>query len=319
MLHPFVMRRFAFAVLLLALPARLDAQAIVAVALSDVDSVAIFDAHSLARLATLPVGKNPHEIVASPNRNALYVANAGGGSISVLELWPRPRVRTTWRLPDSISVHDLALSGGLIWGASGAPAVLLGLDAATGSLRHRHLLKRAGSWMIEPGGPNGTLVVANLEGGAVSLVQPRSGGQTIYEAKVGEIDASATRDLSQIWSVNSQTGELTIFDRSGIVVQRLHVGAGPVRVVFTPDGKTALIPLARDSIVVVFDVSRQERVGSVAVGPDPKVIAISGDSRRAYVTHPRGSLTVLDVPSRKVLRSIALTGTPDGVALVEPR
>lgn len=76
--------------------------------------------------------------------------------------------------------------------------------------------------------------------------------------------------------------------------------------------------LARDSTVLVYSVVRQERVGSVVVGAGPKVIAISADGRRAYVTHPRGALTVFDVPSLRVLRSIPLNGTPDGVALAEP-
>lgn len=45
---------------------------------------------------------------------------------------------------------------------------------------------------------------------------------------------------------------------------------------------------------------------------------IAHDGRRAYVTHPRGSLTMIDVPSMRVLRTIPLNGTPDGVAVVEP-
>jgi hypothetical protein len=47
------------------------------------------------------------------------------------------------------------------------------------------------------------------------------------------------------------------------------------------------------------------------------VIALSADGRRAYITHPAGALTMLDVPSMSVLHSVMLAGTPDGVAVTE--
>jgi YVTN family beta-propeller protein len=54
------------------------------------------------------------------------------------------------------------------------------------------------------------------------------------------------------------------------------------------------------------------------VGGGPKVIAVSADGRRAYVTHPaRDRLTMVDVASMTVLRTVAVPGTPDGVAVVE--
>jgi YVTN family beta-propeller protein len=57
----------------------------------------------------------------------------------------------------------------------------------------------------------------------------------------------------------------------------------------------------------------------VIVPAGPKVIAVSPDGRRAYVTHPeRGALTMIDVPSMTVLRSVPVAGTPDGVAVLEP-
>jgi DNA-binding beta-propeller fold protein YncE len=293
----------------------------VAVALSGVDSVVLFDPQSMERLGALPVGREPHEIAAGRDGRSLYVADAGDSSITVIETAPAPRVRATWRLPDGIRVHDVALAAdGAVWAASGEPALVLELDPVTGAVRRRYTLQRAGSWMLDARGPLGALTVANLDGGAVTLVDPASGRETIFASDTGEIDAAATPDLSEIWSVNAQTGTLSMFDaRTGRLIARRQSGAGASRIVFSPDAQTALVVHTGDSTLVAYDVPSGSRRDSVTLPGGPKVLALSADGRRAYVTHPRGALTMIDVAAMRVLRTIPLAGTPDGVALAEPR
>jgi DNA-binding beta-propeller fold protein YncE len=220
-------------------------------------------------------------------------------------------------------VHDVAASddGTTVWAASGEPSLVLEIDAASGAVRRRIPLDRPGAWMLETGGPGGTVVVANLEGGAVTLLAPSTGRQRVFEAAAGEIDAAPTRDGREIWSVNAADGRLTMFDAgTGAVLGSEAIGGSAVRVVFTPDGRTALTVNAADSAVVAYDVASRRRVASIAVRAGPKVIALSPDGRRAYVTHPeRGALTLIDVPSLTVMRTVALPGTPDGVAVLEAR
>ena len=303
------------------IPLRPAASGVVAVALSGRDSVALFDAQTLDRVATLPVGNDPHEIAASPDGRRAYVANAHDTTISVLDVASAPRVAATWFLPDSIRVHDVAVSadGATVWAASGERQVVLELDAVSGRLRRRFPIERAGGWMLETGGPGGTLVIANLEGGAVTLLAPETGRQTVFPGREGEIDAAATVDGREIWAVNFRNDTLTVFDgQSGGVLHRRRSGAGSERVIFTPDGRSAITVNSGDSTLVVFEVQSKRAAGTVAVAGGPKVIALSRDGRRAYVTHPeRGALTLIDVPSMTVLRSVPVPGTPDGVAVLE--
>ncbi|MEX2283631.1 MAG: hypothetical protein WEE89_14195 [Gemmatimonadota bacterium] len=98
--------------------------------------------------------------------------------------------------------------------------------------------------------------------------------------------------------------------------QRVSTTASRVR--FTSGGHTALV-VARDS-VLAFDVATYRRTGAVRVAAGPKVIALSPDDRRAYITHPEGGLlTLMDVATMTVLASVTLPGTPDGVAVLHPR
>lgn len=292
--------------------------AVVAVALSAADSVAFLDGASLARRATVAVGAEPHEVVATPDGTTLWVADTGAGTISVIGVAPAPHVRATWRLPDSISVHDLAIgTDGTLWAISGEPPILLGLDATSGRVLRRHALRHPGSWMLDAGGPRGTLTIANLEGGAVTLFDPETGSETILAGAEGEIDAATTVDGARVWSVNYATGDLTIFDAgSGAVSMRRPSGGGASRVVFTPDGRTALVVHTADATVMAYDVATAEPVAVAEVEAGPKVIALRPDGRLAYVTHPGGALTMIDVPSMTVLRTVPLPGGPDGVAVI---
>lgn len=295
---------------------------VVAVSLSGRDSVALLDAGSLERVATVGVGRNPHEISASSDRRRAFVANARDTTISVIELGTRPRVAATWGLPDSISVHDVDADadGKTVWAVAAPKKLLLDIDAASGTIRRRLPLQRDGGWMVESEGPAGSVVVANLEGGAVTLLDRRTGRETILPGVEGEIDAAATRDGREVWSVNFRAGTLTIFDaRTARQMSRETNAPGAGRVVFTPDGRTALVVQGGDSTIVAHDVRTHRRTASVVVPGGPKVIALSPDGRRAYVTHPeQGALTAVDVASMTVLRSIPLPGTPDGVAVLTP-
>ena len=294
----------------------------VVVSLSGRDSVAVFDAQSLDRLLTLPVSRNPHEIAVSRDGTRAFVANAGDTSISVIAGGATPRVVARWNLPDSIRVHDVAVDadGRTVWAVSGQRQLVLELVASTGRVRRRSSVTRPGSWMIATGARPGPLVIGNLEGGAVTLLDASTGRETVLEGRDGEIDAAPTPDGREIWSVNFKTDTLSVFDATtSKLLHRARSGPGAGRVVFTPDGRTALSVHSGGWSVVAYDVRTKQRTGAVVVPAHPRVIALSPDGRRAYVTHPeRGALTMIDVPSMTILRSVPLPGAPDGVAVMEP-
>ena len=94
----------------------------------------------------------------------------------------------------------------------------------------------------------------------------------------------------------------------------------PVRVVFVPRSQRALVVSDSDSTVFAFDVQTRTQTHKLNVPRGPKVIAVSADGRRAYISHPeRGALTMIDIPAMVVLRTVLLPGTPDGVAIIERR
>ena len=313
--------RIALAAVLLG-PAAQAPTGLVAVALSARDSVVLLHPVTLERVATLPAGRAPHEIAASPDGRRAYVANTGESAVSVLEIRPAQRIVATWPLPDSLRVHDLAANedGRSVWAVSGEKSVALRLDPVTGRVVRRYPLSRAGGWMIELGFAGREVVVANLEGGAVTVLDPATGRERVFPRAEGEIDATLTPNGDEIWSVNLRNGLVSALDPTrGTVLLSHRLSGGPVRVVITPDGLTALVVSPGDSSVIAFDVIRRRARDTLAVAGGPKVIAVSPDGRRAYLTHPgRGLVTLIDLVTFRVVRTAEVPGTPDGVAVLEP-
>src|SRR5437899_9796127 len=58
------------------------------------NTLMIFDVPSYALHATIPVGREPHEVVATPDGRKAYVSNARDRSISVVDLKGARVVRT---------------------------------------------------------------------------------------------------------------------------------------------------------------------------------------------------------------------------------
>ena len=301
-------------------PVRPAADGVVAVALSAHDSVALLDAQTLARMGTLAVGKNPHEIDAAPNGRRAYVADAGDTTITVIALESGPRVVTRWRLRDSASVHDVTVSedGATVWGVDGSRSLAVELAAATGVERRRIKLDRAGGWMVDRRGH--TVAIGNLEGGAVTLLDARTRRQRVLATAEGEIDAALSPDGKQVWSVNLQNGQLSIHDAvTGELIERKASGTKPVRVAFAATG-LALVVSDSDSTLFEYDRRTRAQTRKLTLPRGPKVIAVSGDGRRAYISHPESnSLSVIDLAALVLLRTIPLAGTPDGVAVLERR
>src|SRR5262245_8857537 len=61
------------------------------------DSVSIVNARTLKGEHTIPVGRNPHELAVAPDASKMVVPNAGGNSVSVIDL----KTRTESKIMDN--------------------------------------------------------------------------------------------------------------------------------------------------------------------------------------------------------------------------
>jgi streptogramin lyase len=96
-------------------------------ALSKADhTLSIVDPKTLTILARIPVGEDPHEIIASSDGKTAYVANYGGGTlyeINVIDLVNQKQLQTIDTRP-LYGPHDVAFVDSKLWfTAEGSKAV----------------------------------------------------------------------------------------------------------------------------------------------------------------------------------------------------
>jgi YVTN family beta-propeller protein len=285
------------------------------------NSVTLLDSETYAVLATLPTGEGPHEIAVAPDGGFAYVADSGspekpGHTVTVLDLKRRSVAGKFDLRPHS--PHDLKVSsdGRRLWAACAPTQSVLEIDTHNGKIVRAWKTGVEGGWMLTASGDDKRLYIAHLEGGAVTLIDRDSGSIRVVRTAKGEMGFAVSPDGRWLWAANVETGKISVLHAtSGEIVTTLSSGGeGPVRLKFTPDGKLVLVPLG-DKRLMVFDSETRKVAGEVPLEFRPKVIAVSGDSRWAFLGHPsENRLSVVDLKERRVIRTIETGKRPDGIA-----
>lgn len=293
---------------------------LVLVALSGRDSVVALHGATLERLFAVATGPGPHEVVTTRDGSRAFVANTRGASVSTIDLGRRA-AGPTHPLGEGADPHDVAVDadGRTLWATVASQRALLELDVGTGQVRERWALPADGGWMVDVGPAGGPIAVAHLEGGGVSLLERASRRIEFLSLAVGEIEAVFSPDGATIWSANMRTDTITVSTTANPARTASFPSGGrsPVRVLVTPDGSTAVVANAGGTDIVLLDAANPRSGTVIPLPQPPKVLAVSSDGRRLYVSHPEpGGVSLIDLATRAVIRTVPLEGTPDGVAVV---
>src|SRR6185503_2295920 len=247
-------------------------------------TLAIVDPVALKVITRLPVGQDPHEVIASADGAKAYVSIYGFGryhALSVLDLVEQKA------LPDIDTgalngPHGLAVAGGNIWfTAEGAKAVARfnpvtnSIDRIMGTGQNRtHMLyvtadeKKIYTTNVSSG------TVSVLEAGTspatapppsrqtgqqsppVAVPQGMDWSQTLITVGRGDEGFDISPDGRELWTANAQDGTLSVIDLASKQVIATIDAKIPAsnRLKFTPDGKLVFITSLRGGEVVVYDV-----------------------------------------------------------------
>ena len=271
--------------------------------------VALVDSTTYQTLATLETGKDPHEVRVSPDKRHAYVA--AGRSITAIDLKGR-KVKATYEL-GSYSAHDIRVSrdGRRLWAACAGAQTILELDAETGKILKAYKTDQQGSWFVEITPDERKIYTPNLEGKSVSVIDRATGTVKIirFENPVYGIDI--TPDGKQVWVSG---GDLAVIDTAtDEVIARVKAPEAETgRLRLTADGKKVVVALSKK--LAVFDAKTRRLIGETELGASPKVLTLSGDNRRAFVTNPDdNSVSVVDIVAAKQLATFQTGTKPDGI------
>ncbi len=290
----------------------------------------IVDPASLQVVARVPVGNDPHEVIASSDGKTAYVSNYGSGAyhtLAVVDLIHQS-ASTPIDLGALRGPHGLTFAGGkTFFTAEGAKAIgsydpaANRIDWILGTGQNR-------THMIYVSPDMKWIATTNVSSGTVSLIEkaminsgpggPREDwNETVIRVGNGSEGFDVTPDGKEIWVANAQDGTVSIIDVGGKqVTQTLAANvAGANRLKFTPDGKLALISSLRGPDVTVIATATRKTVKRIPVGTGAAGIQIQPDGARAFVAcSPDGYVAVIDLHSMEISGRIPAGRDPDGLA-----
>ena len=194
---------------------------------------------------------------------------------------------------------------------------------------------------------NKKLYVVNSHAGLIDILDlsnpadPKKIGELSVadEGKVATSVAVYEDRIAVAVSNKQDPGKAVIFDLSGKKVAAMEIGANPDMLTFTPDGRYVLVanegepskdytndPVGSVSVINMSDLSVKTAgfegfekadlpegmrlahpTATVAQDVEPEYVAISGDSKTAYVSlQENNALAVVDIASAKVTKLLGL-------------
>jgi YVTN family beta-propeller protein len=313
--------------------------------------LAIVNPATLQVKARVPVGEDPHEVVASTDGRTAYVSNYGFGrfhTITVVDLVAAKQEKVIDLTPLT-GPHGLFFADGKLWFTAEVNKVICRYDPASGKVdfilgtgqNRTHML------YVLPG--THRIVTANVNSGTLSILDrvdtpatpppppgamptpppppagypqgailPPGGDWLPVVVPVGSrgegFDVSP--DGKEAWVASAGDGTVIIVDLATKKVSAtLNTGTKSAnRLKFTPDGKHVLISMLSQPDVVVLDVATHQEVKRIPIGHGAAGILMQPGGARAYVScTPDSYVAVIDLNSLEVVGHIE-AGNPDGLA-----
>lgn len=311
-------------------------------------TLAIVDPGTLQVTARVPVGEDPHEVIASADGTRAYVSNYGFGAfhtLAVVDLVAH-RAMPSIDLGALRGPHGLMYQGDKTWFTAEAAKALGRYDPVTGKI---DLILGTGqnrTHMIWVSADGQQIVTTNVSSGTVSIFtqdpvrmpgfppgagragapppgpppgappMPRTDwNETVVRVGSGSEGFDVSPDGKEIWVANAQDGTLSVVSLpEKKVLQTLQVNArGANRLKFTPDGRTVLVSSGPE--LLVLDAGARAVKARVAIGHGSGGVLVDPDGARAFVAcGPDNSVAVVDLQSLKVTGHVNAGAEPDGMA-----
>jgi YVTN family beta-propeller protein len=335
-------------------PAETPSDALLILSKTD-QALAIVDPSTLKVLARVPVGNDPHEVIASTDGKTAYVSNYGSGAYNTLAAVDlvAQKALPPIDLGALRGPHGLTFVGGKVWFTAEAAKAIGSYDPATQKVDWIFGTGQNRTHMIYVWPDLKRIVTTNVSSATVSMIEkaapggPGRGGapppgrgpggpngrgpqgppggdwtQTVIPVGAGSEGFDVSPDGKEIWVANAGDGTVSIIDvATKAVTQTLATDArGANRLKFTPNGKLVLVAGqggANNEALTVIDAATRKVIKRVAVGRGAAGIVMQPDGQRAFVAcSPDNNVAVINLATLEIAGRIDAGGNPDGLAWV---
>src|SRR6266487_3616745 len=298
-------------------------------------TLAIVDPVTLNVIARIPVGDDPHEVIASSDGKTAYVTIYGGGSLhelNVIDLVAQKPLLNIDTKP-LFGPHGLTFVNGKAWFTAEGSKSIGRYDPATGKLDWSMGTGQDRTHMIYVTADGKKIYTTNVSSGTVSILvdtlippgrfappaaKPREDWiQTVIPVARGSEGFDVSPDSSELWTASSEDGAIYIINlktkKLAPKVDAKILGAN--RLKFTPDGKLVFISSLQSGDLTIYDAKSRTEVKRLKTGHGAAGILMDPDGSRAFVAcTPDNYVAVIDLKTLEVAHHIDVGGGPDGLA-----
>jgi DNA-binding beta-propeller fold protein YncE len=256
-------------------------------ALSKADhTLAIVDPATLNIIARIPVGTDPHEVIASADGKTAYVSIYGGGSLhelNVIDLVAKKPLTNIDTRP-LFGPHGLTFANGKVWFSAEGSKSVGSYDPATGKLDWSMGTGQDRTHMIYVTDDGKRIYTTNISSGTVSILvdtlippgrsapagaKPREDWiQTVVPVTRGSEGFDVSPDNNELWTASAEDGTISIIDLAAkkLMTKIDAKVLGANRVKFTLDGKMVFIASLQSGELTIYDARSHTELKRLKIG-----------------------------------------------------
>lgn len=290
-------------------------------------TLAIVNPVTLKVLARVPVGVDPHEVIASSDGKTAYVSIYGGGSLHTLNVIDLVSKKPLFNIDTRplFGPHGITFVEGKVWFTAEGSKAVGRYDPATRKLDWCMGTGQDRTHMIYVSANGRKIYTTNVVSGTVSILEDtlvRPGThenwiETTVPTERGSEGFDITPDGTELWTASADDGTIFIINLATKKVET-KIDAkilGANRLKFTPDGKMVFISSLRSGELTIYNAKTRKEIKRINIGHGAAGILMDPNGSRAFVgCTPDNYVAVIDLKTLKVIGHIDVGGNPDGLA-----
>lgn len=319
-LHTILPALLVLSIVLAAPSAWAQEEASLLVANKSGNSLYFVESSPLRVVDSVATGEAPHEVAAAPEAGRAFVANYGGGTISVIDVADRSVVEE-WPLDGYNRPHGIEVGPDEehVYVTAEDQQAVLELDASSGEILRTFTTGKDVTHMLALTSDASSLYATSIGSGTLTRIDLET-GDVVSHTPTGEgaEGVDVTPDDEEVWVTNRAEDTVSIFEPgAGKVVETLDVAGFPIRVNIAARGSRAVVSSARVGAVTIFNAETQDRLERLETGTMPIGVLIPPGGMRAFVANAGDNMvSVIDLKTLSIRNTVPVGQEPDGMAFV---